>query len=42
MLRDGLQLGASTAYLHSTEPALRLFEGLGFRTMERWTSLSAF
>lgn len=42
ILREGRAAGAHTAYLHSTDAALDLFERLGFRTVEHWTTLSAF
>ncbi|MFG2357527.1 GNAT family N-acetyltransferase [Streptomyces sp. NPDC048521] len=37
ILRDGHASGARTAYLHSTDEGLPLFERLGFRTEEFWT-----
>lgn len=40
-LRDGQAAGAHTAFLHSTEEALPLFEQAGFRTAEFWTLFSA-
>ncbi|MGW2433883.1 GNAT family N-acetyltransferase [Streptomyces sp. NPDC001640] len=39
ILEDGRADGAHTAYLHATDEAVGLFEGLGFRTAETWTSL---
>ncbi|MEV6992666.1 GNAT family N-acetyltransferase [Streptomyces sp. NPDC093228] len=39
ILEDGRAAGAHTAYLHATDEAVGLFEGLGFRTAETWTSL---
>ncbi|WP_055586717.1 GNAT family N-acetyltransferase [Streptacidiphilus griseoplanus] len=41
ILADGWAAGAHTAYLHTTDEAVGLFEGLGFRTAETWTSLIA-
>jgi GNAT superfamily N-acetyltransferase len=39
ILADGRAAGAHTAYLHATDEAVGLFESLGFRTAETWTSL---
>jgi ribosomal protein S18 acetylase RimI-like enzyme len=39
ILKDGRASGAHTAYLHATDEAVGLFESLGFRTAETWTSL---
>lgn len=39
IMRGGRAAGARTAYLHSTDEALGVFEGLGFRTREHWTSI---
>ncbi|KUL76228.1 MULTISPECIES: GNAT family N-acetyltransferase [unclassified Streptomyces] len=39
ILQDGRASGAHTAYLHATDEAAGLFESLGFRTAETWTSL---
>ncbi|MGW3498651.1 GNAT family N-acetyltransferase [Streptomyces sp. NPDC001020] len=41
ILRDGRAAGARTAYLHSSDEALPLFEQAGFRTQESWTFLTA-
>ncbi|MEW2288553.1 GNAT family N-acetyltransferase [Streptomyces sp. NPDC047841] len=41
ILRDGRAAGAHTAYLHSSEEALPLFEQAGFRTEESWTAFTA-
>ncbi|MFF4763209.1 GNAT family N-acetyltransferase [Streptomyces sp. NPDC001292] len=41
ILRDGYAAGARTAYLHSSEEALSLFEHAGFRTAEFWTFFTA-
>ncbi|MEU0913263.1 GNAT family N-acetyltransferase [Streptomyces althioticus] len=40
ILRDGRASGAHTAYLHATAETVGLFESLGFRTAETWTSLT--
>ncbi|MGW1092634.1 GNAT family N-acetyltransferase [Streptomyces sp. NPDC002596] len=40
-LRDGRAAGARTAYLHSSDEAVPLFEQVGFRTEESWTSFTA-
>ncbi|MFJ6645956.1 GNAT family N-acetyltransferase [Streptomyces sp. NPDC091290] len=39
ILQDGRASGAHTAYLHATDETADLFESLGFRTAETWTSL---
>ncbi|CAM5292728.1 MULTISPECIES: GNAT family N-acetyltransferase [Streptomyces] len=41
ILRDGRAAGAHTAYLHSSEEALPLFERAGFRTRESWATFTA-
>ncbi|MGP4045912.1 GNAT family N-acetyltransferase [Streptomyces sp. 2A115] len=41
ILRDALAAGAHTAYLHSTDEAVPLFERAGFRTEESWASFTA-
>ncbi|GGM18660.1 hypothetical protein GCM10010129_73640 [Streptomyces fumigatiscleroticus] len=41
ILRDAHAAGARTAYLHSSEEALPLFEYAGFRTEEYWTFFTA-
>lgn len=41
ILRDGRAAGAHTAYLHSSDEALPLFERAGFRTEESWTVFTA-
>jgi GNAT superfamily N-acetyltransferase len=41
ILRDGYTAGARTAYLHSSEEALPLFEQAGFHTEEFWTFFTA-
>ncbi|MFG2357820.1 GNAT family N-acetyltransferase [Streptomyces sp. NPDC048521] len=41
ILRDGRAAGAHTAYLHSSDEALPLFERAGFRTEESWAVFTA-
>jgi GNAT superfamily N-acetyltransferase len=41
ILREGRAGGARAAYLHATEAGLRLYESVGFRTVEQWTTFSA-
>ncbi|MBG7702873.1 GNAT family N-acetyltransferase [Streptomyces sp. MC1] len=41
ILRDGRAAGAHTAYLHSSDEALPLFEQVGFRTEESWATFTA-
>ncbi|MGW0858436.1 GNAT family N-acetyltransferase [Streptomyces sp. NPDC002690] len=41
ILRDGRAAGARTAYLHSSDEAVSLFERAGFRTEESWASFTA-
>ncbi|SNX88379.1 acetyltransferase (GNAT) family protein [Streptomyces sp. TLI_55] len=41
ILRDARAAGAHTAYLHSSDEALPLFEQAGFRTEESWVVFSA-
>ncbi|MFD6531026.1 GNAT family N-acetyltransferase [Streptomyces sp. NPDC060184] len=41
ILRDGRAAGARTAYLHSGDESVPLFERAGFRTEESWTLLTA-
>ncbi|MFJ5035928.1 GNAT family N-acetyltransferase [Streptomyces sp. NPDC088560] len=41
ILRDAHANGARTAYLHSSDEAIPLFEQVGFRTEEFWTFLTA-
>ncbi|MFJ3672456.1 GNAT family N-acetyltransferase [Streptomyces sp. NPDC090106] len=41
ILRDASAAGAHTAYLHSSDEALPLFEQLGFRTRESWSVFTA-
>lgn len=40
ILHGGRNAGAHTTYLHSTDEALALFEGLGFRLREHWTTIA--
>lgn len=41
ILRDARSAGAHTAYLHSSDEAVPLFEQAGFRTAESWTAFTA-
>ncbi|MFF9803399.1 GNAT family N-acetyltransferase, partial [Streptomyces rochei] len=41
ILRDARAAGAHTAYLHSSDEALPLFEQAGFRTEESWVAFTA-
>lgn len=41
ILRDARAAGAHTAYLHSSDEALPLFEQAGFRTEETWVAFTA-
>ncbi|WP_263974216.1 GNAT family N-acetyltransferase [Streptomyces albicerus] len=41
ILRDARTAGARTAYLHSSDEAVPLFEQVGFRTEEFWASFTA-
>ncbi|WP_338704228.1 GNAT family N-acetyltransferase (plasmid) [Streptomyces sp. Q6] len=41
ILRDARAAGAHTAYLHSSDEALPLFEQAGFRTEESWAAFTA-
>ncbi|MGY5045427.1 GNAT family N-acetyltransferase [Streptomyces sp. 900105755] len=41
ILSDGRVAGAHTAYLHTSNETVSLFESIGFRTTEKWTSLTA-
>ncbi|MGW1552885.1 GNAT family N-acetyltransferase [Streptomyces sp. NPDC002346] len=40
-LRDGRAAGVRAAYLHSSDEAVPLFEQVGFRAEESWTSFTA-
>lgn len=39
-MTDAFESGATAAYLQSSEVALKLYESMGFRTVETWTYLS--
>jgi ribosomal protein S18 acetylase RimI-like enzyme len=41
VLRDGFAAGAATAYLQPTAAAQALYQSMGFRVAERWTTFSA-
>jgi GNAT superfamily N-acetyltransferase len=41
IMDDGYAAGARVGYLRSTDMALPLYEAMGFRTAEHWTTLSA-
>lgn len=41
ILSDGRAVGAHTAHLHASNETVSLFESVGFRITEKWTSLTA-
>jgi hypothetical protein len=40
VMTDGFASGATTAYLQSSPMGQRLYELMGFRTVETWTYLT--